>query len=61
MSPEPRDIPGFENIRRTISPTRIRDDFAKIPGVVTTIYREDDADDKSIAAAQIDAALKTDQ
>ncbi len=56
-----RDIPGFENIRRTISPTRIRDDFAKIPGVVTTIYREDDADDKSIAAAQIDAALKTDQ
>ena len=56
-----RDIPGFENIRRTISPTRIRDDFAKISGVVTTIYREDDADDKSIAAAQIDAALKTDQ
>ena len=56
-----RDIPGFENIRRTISPARIRDDFAKIPGVVTTIYREDDADDKSIAAAEIDAALKTDQ
>lgn len=61
-----RDVPGFENIRRTISPTRIRDDFAKIPGYVTTIYREDDANDKSIAAAQIDAALndvalKTDQ
>jgi hypothetical protein len=56
-----RAIPGFEDIRRTISPTRIRDDFAKLPGVVTTIYREDDADDKSIAAAQIDAALKAGQ
>lgn len=56
-----RDIPGFEGIRRTISPTRIRDDFAKLPGVVTTIYREDDADDKSIAAAEIDAAIKADQ
>jgi len=56
-----RQLPGFESIRRTISPTRIRDDFARLPGVIETEYRETDADDKSIAAAEIEAVLTAGQ
>jgi len=53
-----KQLSGFEAINRTYFPKRLRDDFAKIPGVVLTEYRENDADDKSIAAAEIDAAIR---
>lgn len=56
-----RQLPGFESVRQTWSPNRIEEDFARLPGVETREYRESDADDKSIAAAQIDAAVKTGQ
>lgn len=48
---------GFESIRRTLFPNNLADQFAKLPGVREQIYRENDSDDKSIAAAEIDAAL----
>ena len=53
-----KQLSGFEAINRTYFPKRLRDDFAKIPGVVLTEYRENDADDKSIAATEIDAAIR---
>ena len=42
-------------------PNRIEEDFAKLPGVVTREYRENDSDDKSVAAAQINAQLRAQQ
>lgn len=56
-----RQLPGFESIRQTFFPNNLSDQFAKIPGVREREYRETDSDDKSVAAAQIDAALTTDQ
>lgn len=50
-------LPGFEVIRKTWGPNRIEEDFAKLAGVERHEYYEDDSDDKSIAAAQINAAL----
>lgn len=52
-----RQLPGFEGIRQSWSPNRLSDDFAELPGVETREYREEDPDDKGIAAAQINAAL----
>lgn len=56
-----RQLPGFQSVKQTYFPVALRDSFGKIPGVVLTEYRENDADDKSIAAAQIDAALRAGQ
>jgi hypothetical protein len=56
-----RQLPGFESLRQTWSPNRIDEDFAKLPGVETSEYRENDEDDKSVAAARINAALRTGQ
>ncbi len=56
-----RQLPGFENIRQTWSPNRIEEDFAVLPGVQTREYRENDAADKSVAAAEIEAALRAGQ
>lgn len=52
-----RQLPGFEGIRQSWGPNNVHDDFARLPGVETREYREDDPDDKSIAAARINAAL----
>ncbi|KJZ18040.1 hypothetical protein [Loktanella sp. S4079] len=52
-----RQLPGFENIRQTWDPNRISEDFEALPGVTSKTFREMDADDKSVAAAQINAAL----
>lgn len=52
-----RQLPGFEGIRQSWGPNNVADDFAKLPGVETREYREDDPDDKSVAAARIEAAL----
>jgi hypothetical protein len=54
-------LPGFESIGQTFFPNNLSDVFAKLPGVREREYRENDADDKSIAAAEIDAALTADQ
>ncbi|MFT5630337.1 MAG: hypothetical protein ACI82I_000208 [Gammaproteobacteria bacterium] len=54
-------LPGFESINSTLFPNALRDKFAKIAGVELTEYRETDSDDKSVAAAQINAALKSGQ
>ncbi len=56
-----RTLPGFENIRGSYFPNNLMDQFAKIPGVITNEYRENDADDKSVAAAEIDAAIRAGQ
>ncbi|MDP5084474.1 MAG: hypothetical protein NWQ23_03565 [Yoonia sp.] len=56
-----RQLPGFEGFRQTWDPNRIEEDFAKLPGVVTREYRENDSDDKSVAAAQINAQLRAQQ
>lgn len=52
-----RQLPGFGAIRQTWSPNRLSNDFATLPDVTAREYREDDAADKSLAAAQINAAL----
>lgn len=54
-------LQGFESIGTTYFPGNLSDAFGKLDGVIETVYREDDADDKSIAAAQIDAAIKARQ
>lgn len=52
-----RQLPGFEGIRQTWSPNRVSDDFARLPGVETNTYFEQDPDNKAVAAAQINALL----
>lgn len=54
-------LPGFESIGTTFFPNNLADDFGRLPGVQTREYRENDADDKSIAAAQIDAQIRAGQ
>ena len=53
-------LPGFGFIRTTLFPNNLADQFASVPGVQTREYRETDSDDKSVAAARIDAAIQTD-
>lgn len=56
-----RQLPGFEGVRQSWSPNKLSDDFGQLPGVQTREYRENDADDKSVAAREIDAAITTGQ
>lgn len=56
-----RQLRGFDNLPRTWFPNNLENAFAALPGVVTTTYREDDADDKTTVAAEIDAAIRTGQ
>ncbi|MDX8346703.1 hypothetical protein SLH49_01780 [Cognatiyoonia sp. IB215446] len=56
-----RQLPGFESVRQTWWPGKLDNDFGRLPGVETTEYREDDDDDKSVAAREIDAALRAGQ
>jgi len=51
-------LPGFSSIASIFFPDKLSDKFQEIAGVEKTVYRENDSDDKSVAAAQIDAALK---
>ncbi|WP_235937765.1 hypothetical protein [Pseudoroseicyclus tamaricis] len=41
-----QELPGMEFIRKTLSPERLQEQFAKVPGVVTTEYREEDDNDR---------------
>lgn len=52
-----RQLPGFEQIGTTWFPDNLSDQFARIPGVVQREVRENDADDKSIAAREQAAAI----
>jgi len=54
-------LPGFESIGRTFFPNNLSDSFGQLPGVREREYRETDDDDKSIAAAEIDAAIAAGQ
>ncbi len=40
-----RGIPGFDSLRQTPFPKKIRDDFANLPGVRTQFIQDDDPDD----------------
>ncbi|SFS22324.1 hypothetical protein [Yoonia litorea] len=53
-----RQLPGFGAIRQTWFPNKLSDDFGTLPGASYREYREDDADDKNVAARQIAAALE---
>lgn len=56
-----RQLRGFESLPQTWQPEKLQDAFATLPGVKTTIYRENDADDKTTVAAEIDAAIRAGQ
>ncbi|KQI70944.1 hypothetical protein AN191_15355 [Loktanella sp. 5RATIMAR09] len=56
-----RQLPGFEGIRQTWFPNKLSEDFASLPGVSYREYRENDADDKEVAARQIRTALEAKQ
>ena len=56
-----RQLDGFETIGRTWFPNALAADFGALPGVVTEEYREADDADKSVAAAEIRAALTAGQ
>lgn len=53
-----RQLPRFGSLRQTWGPGRLSDDFARLPGVTTVEYRENDPDDKTLAAAEIAAMLR---
>lgn len=56
-----RQLPGFESIRQSLFPNNLSDQFGQLPGVVESEYRENDSDDKSIAAAEFDRAYNANQ
>ena len=43
---------------RKPEPNKVSEDFGRLPGVTTQVYREDDADDKTLAAAEIAEILR---
>lgn len=54
-------LPGFESLPRTWFPEKLEVAFGTLDGVETRVYRENDADDKTTVADQIDQAIRTDQ
>jgi hypothetical protein len=40
-----RDVPGFESLGVTYFPNRLADQFGELPGVMTRVITDDDADD----------------
>ena len=52
-----RQVPGFESLRSTMSPTRLAEEFGKIPGVRTEYYYEDDSPDLQAALKQANTTL----
>lgn len=55
-----RQLPGFQGLPQTWFPNALMDAFARMPGVQTREYRENDSDNKSLAARQIDMQIKAD-
>lgn len=56
-----RQLPGFGGIRQTWGPNTLAEDFGKLPGVITTVHRENDDADKAVATAQFASRLRTGQ
>ncbi|WP_296417066.1 hypothetical protein [Pseudooctadecabacter sp.] len=54
-------LPGFGTITSSLFPNRLADEFGALPGVRSREYYEDDSEDKAVAAAQIDAAIRAGQ
>ncbi|RYG90449.1 hypothetical protein EU803_14605 [Loktanella sp. IMCC34160] len=52
-----KGLPGFSDIRVTLFPNNLADQFGQYPGVRTREYRETDSDDRTEAAQAINAAL----
>jgi len=52
-----RQVPGFEGITETWFPDRLSDQIALFAGVTTREYRENDSDDKALAAAAFGAEV----
>lgn len=50
-------VPGFEGIRESWFPDRLSEQVARFPGVTEREYRENDSDDKTLAAAAFGADL----
>jgi len=56
-----RQLPGFGSIRVTYFPNNLEERFGALPGVRTRDYFENDSADKSVAAAELDAAIRAGQ
>lgn len=54
-----RQLPGFEAMPQTYFPNRLDDAFATLPGVTSRTYREEDPDNKELAALQIDMQIRS--
>ena len=54
-------IPGMGHIRSTMSPKRLSEEFAKLPGAVTDSYYEDDSADLQDGIARENARLAANQ
>ena len=54
-------LPGLESIRTSLFPNNLSDQVAQIPGIRSREYRENDSDDKDVAAAKIDRLLAENQ
>ncbi len=52
-----QQVPGFEGIRSTFFPTKLAEQIASFPGVVTDDYYEDDSPDLAASMAQANAVL----
>lgn len=52
-----KDIPGFESVGRSFFPGKIMQAFSALPGVVTVVHNDTDADNnKALLAAQVQTA-----
>lgn len=56
-----RRLPGFQSLPQTWFPNALSDAFGRLPTVFEREYRETDADNKSLAARQIDMQIRADQ
>lgn len=56
-----RRLPGFESLPQTWFPNTLADAFGRLPGVTTQTYRENDSDNKALAAQQIDMQIRAAQ
>lgn len=52
-----RQVPGFEDIRPGLFPDSLLDQFARYPGVRSSVHRENDSPDKAVALAEFDAQV----
>lgn len=53
-----RRLPGFGSLPQTFFPNPLSAGFSSLPGVSTREFHENDPDNKSVAAAQIDMQIR---